>query len=823
MTEEQKVQSPKISKARKFTCSYLDIESGEWVQFKSFFLKTPNEEIFHITNTSPTSTEVLERQINYNFHASFSRVLHSDMLGASQREQVISSSKKFYIRLSGDSMRFKPQNSCYVIFKNLEKKTEGLSKVELYHIFSFSFNPDNLEVLDTIKRKISRANFLLRYYDHGLKFQIKQRIHYLTYKSMKQVLRLLAHLLGVPMDGRSHNTLQELFDLYDEDESRKKFMSIVNQPAFLAEIKSLVYKVIASLGLFPSYVEINTMAEDSLVLWAKKIFSTAVSAPWGSSHHASFSVGNHRYSFINLPEDPSMQNKVNVSLDIHREFRSSQSAYKYFRFQFFDFFPMNNWIDEISNFIHRTLQYVKILEFDDGNTFPNLMKTVQYKLSQLMEGETFPTKIAQEFNERYSDLLWKPSDTASVAPHRRINPMSYTYTRLKTLSSFGSNLSKQKADWIFMQFTELIAKAEIRGYSQFSNNCQTIVSEVMNLFCSNFHLLLEPLCIHTLFLTGNPSIRDTIKKNFQIFESSFNKNLLVKVQPFSLIHQVPYFGTYGDIDTCNLLDRNKFGKLQRYCEKYMKKPEVFDFLRAIKDSYKSGIEPLRETLLKQSVENSKIMLSVSLGEDCKSSLCIEGNPYDAPIKSTIMVDLYTKPENPEKLELPSTRNASKQGGSVSKLDFKSTEQFSFISHLLYILYNELFMLRMKIKINKRLIEEIDAFLEKGIGLESKKSSKTKKIEERQKAVKENEALHQKKYGLINCYREVCYYYYNSVRVGFLEKYNDNASCLGFLLIKNPEYRSDFIDSPEQRKLSQSFETIVENDPDKRAGNPIRLS
>ena len=45
---------------------------------------------------------------------------------------------------------------------------------------------------------------------------------------------------------------------------------------------------------------------------------------------------------------------------------------------------------------------------------------------------------------------------------------------------------------LLRKFTELIADAEIRGYANFSNNCQTVVSEIVDLFCKNFQVQIHP-------------------------------------------------------------------------------------------------------------------------------------------------------------------------------------------------------------------------------------------------------------------------------------------------------------------------------------------
>ena len=63
----------------------------------------------------------------------------------------------------------------------------------------------------------------------------------------------------------------------------------------------------------------------------------------------------------------------------------------------------------------------------------------------------------------------------------------------------------------------------------------------------------------------------------------------------------------------------------------------------------------------------------------------------------------------------------------------------------------------------------------------------KKTEEKETLSKELEVMYKQKYEVAHCYREVCYYYFNSIRLGLLTKFNDTASYIGFLLIRNPEH------------------------------------
>lgn len=80
-----------------------------------------------------------------------------------------------------------------------------------------------------------------------------------------------------------------------------------------------MYKTILAAGIFPAHVELNTMNEWSYWVKFKNFVTSVVSAPYGSKHHASFSLGNFRYSFVYESNNKDRQ-KVSISSDLKRGF-----------------------------------------------------------------------------------------------------------------------------------------------------------------------------------------------------------------------------------------------------------------------------------------------------------------------------------------------------------------------------------------------------------------------------------------------------------------------------------------------------------------------
>lgn len=89
------------------------------------------------------------------------------------------------------------------------------------------------------------------------------------------------------------------------------------------------------------------MKENKLDLFLKKVFTNNMNAPFGSNHHASFTLGNYRYQFLFVPDDASRQ-KITISSEIKRGFNLKNKDFEYFRFKNFEFFPMDCWITSIA-------------------------------------------------------------------------------------------------------------------------------------------------------------------------------------------------------------------------------------------------------------------------------------------------------------------------------------------------------------------------------------------------------------------------------------------------------------------------------------------
>jgi hypothetical protein len=104
-------------------------------------------------------------------------------------------------------------------------------------------------------------------------------------------------------------------------------------------------------------------------------------------------------------------------------------------------------------------------------------------------------------------------------------------------------------------------------------------------------------------------------------------------------------------------------------------------------------------------------------------------------------------------------------------------------------FNELFNIKRNIKIAKLYEEELEELTMDSEGEEENKSKKKKKEKSISRA-KENAdrlpELYKQKYQCQGVFRELCYYYYNSIRLAVKTKLNDTTSFIGFLISKKPD-------------------------------------
>mmetsp|Transcript_6255 Transcript_6255/g.5684 ORF Transcript_6255/g.5684 Transcript_6255/m.5684 type:complete len:181 (-) Transcript_6255:64-606(-) len=170
-----------------------------------------------------------------------------------------------------------------------------------------------------IRELLVDFNYNLKFSEAGIKFQVATRTKILIYKILKYVLSYISGLCCISADVCVEEKLKKLHFEYFDEGFKHYVGTLLEAASFRREVLSITYKTVLSTGLFNSYTELNTMNEGKFELYLKKVFTNDMNAPFGSQHHASFTLGNYRYQFLYVQGDVSRQ-KITTSSEIKRSF-----------------------------------------------------------------------------------------------------------------------------------------------------------------------------------------------------------------------------------------------------------------------------------------------------------------------------------------------------------------------------------------------------------------------------------------------------------------------------------------------------------------------
>jgi len=456
-----------------------------------------------------------------------------------------------------------------------------------------------------------------------------------------------------------------------------------------------------------------------------------VNAPYGSSHHASFSIGNFRYSFVFEPGNKEKQ-RVSIGLETGRGFNYKNHAFEYFRVKFFDFFPMDTWIQAVANRALRLLKlyFLHIIdlvpEFLETETLKNYLEGMVHEQEEQHHKNSVTSTIATEFYERYR-----------------------------------SELDETRNDKLFKKVARLISDAEVRGYSNLSNNCQTIVSEIISVFGARLQRFVEPLFDLSKIPYMDDISKEELLKDFLKFGSQFNYKFS-NVAPFPLTYRLSYFDTFSDKDSCELFYPKNFDNMHKHMKEYLQRESTKQFLNKLEDEL---------------TNHTKIHVRGFHGQQQNQ----DGGP------------------------------------KFPEIQIGKGNDFTVVSCLLSVMYNELFNVKREIKMAKHceelLAESTHVGEEDGEVIRPKKPKK-KSAKKWKVMVDKMPALYEKKHKLMEIYQELCFYYYNTIRLGLRIKLSDKVSVLGFLITKKPNVtrvtkpKEEFNNSLRERESKSTIHTLT---------------
>ncbi len=711
-------------------CRIFNNELKIWQPFHTFSLTIQGQQlIFHYQNTQSIASNHIQKSITHDYIAYFSRIIPSAVYSpAKEAKKSTSSPSKLKNELCPEEI------NCMLVLEDLTLRYSPIIHEDQYIILGFQVaNPnlnENNHELKYIRDIISDLHFQLKFSKAGIIYQVTERINTILFKTVKYSLTSLAELFNVHPSLQTLDKLKFLQKMCNDIAFKDYLEQIVHSPDFYQELVSLTYKTIIDIGLLPFYIELNTMNEMAFWLKIKDLIANPTAAPYGTNHHASFCIGNFRYSYVFEVGNKEKQ-RISVSMEDKRGFSFKNRAFQYFRIKFLDFFPLDTWVERLATEAKRIVQtYLKktshiVLESnDDGYALKEYLEHLVETGDSSPQHAGLKHKIAQEFYQAYYP-----------------------------------ELDSSMNDGMFNRITQLMTNSELKGYSNFTNNCQTIVAEILAIFTKQFSSYMTPVVVKDtqtpnkkpnsseeskLQGMGAEQMMEKVqeiyetKKNLLDFGSQFNYKFKY-VGPFSLTNKLAYFNIFVDKDTLDLLSPSNFGSLHERIKDYYNKEHIKTFLARLEKGLQVYTKQYKEGCVK-----SRSSLSFSTTDD--------------PVKRV-------------------------------KLDLEG--EFALISCLVHLKYNELFSLRREIKLANYCKEKLEdnkadhkTVIPVSFSVPKERSPKGEAKEWLAMANKLPE-LYSKKYKLISVLRELQYYFYNNIRFAFRKKFDGKVAYLGPLIIREP--------------------------------------
>jgi len=694
-------------------CRIFNQELKCWQPFHTFILHLQgSKEIFRHQNNQAPSDTILKKYITHDYIAYFSRIIPSALASDAKLGRV---SKDPSMRGSG--ILLSHEVNCILILEDLTLRYSPIIHQDQYILLGFqianmNFSETNNE-LNYVRDVISDLHFHLKFSEQGLIYQIGERVNSMLYKTVKYALCSLAELFNIHPSIPALRKIKDLQKMYHDPAFKEYLDQIIKGSIFKKHLTSLAYKTMINIGLFPSFIELNTMNEVVLWIKIKDLLANSSSAPYGTNHHASLCMGNFRYSFVFELGNKEKQ-KVTINNEDKRGFSFKNRAFQYFRIRFLDFFPMDSWVNRLASLATKTLQFyidntnhIILENNDDGSSLKEYLEYLVDTGGEDNENVEFGRKIAKEFYDKY---------------------------RPELDGSMNDNM--------FKKMTQVITDAELKGYSNLKNNCQTIVAEILGVLRKEFKKHAEPLVALNVY--EKLSKKEEIAQEINIIKSQLIKfgdyfNYKFKhVAPFSLTHKLSCFDIFIDKQTCDLINHTNFGTLYERIKNYLL------------------TEPVRKFLEK--LERSCEIYNDEYKNSCQSS-----------------IDLIDHNNCFESLEINFENN------------------YELISCLTYLKSNEVFGLKREIKLanyckSKLQLNKAD---HQTIGPVSGPVPNAKLMRENEKEYQEMAKkipeLYARKYKALNILHQLQFYFYNNIRLGFFTKNDEkDVVCFGPLIIRKPD-------------------------------------
>ena len=438
-----------------------------------------------------------------------------------------------YLRYFPDESLTVPQekysgSSSLLVVQSILEKNDMKKKYKV--IIGLAKDQDDADSEDfrrSLFQILTMLNMCFMFSERGFCLQISNRLSALIYKCAKEVLQLTLRKHHPDPHAAFQTTYQSIEELVNLIEHNELATSLFEETGFERSAKSLIFKTLTSNGLFPVLVEINTMPVRGLLGWLGRIMTKAATifnSPWGSDFHASFIIGDRRFNFINDPCKKLHQDRLLVSDTSVRKFKENQSSLHFFQLKLFDFFPLDRWVEDIWQLLKEKLLNRK-LRLNLSNK-PNLKRNI------IRDSQELTLRLAQDFYCEYIKVGPEPS-------------------------KFDKNIPKET----WTNFVAILADLELQRYDIATNNCQTVVSELVYLFSQSLQkykeakLEIKPDLLEVIY--GQKGWKTAVLNALNKFGEEPE---LERVIPFRLVHKLDYFGFYADELTRTSLAIGNFKK-----------------------------------------------------------------------------------------------------------------------------------------------------------------------------------------------------------------------------------------------------------------------
>jgi len=641
-------------------------------------------------------------------------------------------------------------------FSEEKKEDEPEHRENLTKGIYLGCNFDRTESKTTWEELIAGLSKEFRYSGPGLFDQMQIRFSKLILKCFKDLLRFLMKVSG---EEEQATSLHAVFYFVKKKLRLQNFRDCCSDLNLELEIQNVVYKCLISEGLFPIFIDLNTMNAGWIDSVKQFIFNKMCCVfftneeilPWSTKFHASITILDRYYSY-------TPNNLMNQRSDKDRIF---QENFDYYRIKVLDFFPLDEWVTRISDFFINNFDLV----FDEISVIFDFNKILSHydPLDELsrpensfdddkLSGPSVSSKPLLKPKEKKNvekkkdieiwldyDLYKKrkkdSKDIVYLVLIKRMNSLKESSVdqitkRTETLprnlaNNFMSNYSYELLGTSFFNnFCTLIAKTEMKKYDFLKQNCQTIVAEVVHDLHEQFKRYIDILL----------PLKDMMQAPDEKLEKYYMKFP-------SYLCNFKYFKNFGFIEPCFFNARLDYYGI--YVDKYLKK-KIEKWIKdsEIKSKHNKRIEKIQAEFNK----NLKTLFKKDTMQDPFLNMQEKNN-----------ITIRNKSFHHNSLNRRPSSDTNRHIGE--KLELVS----DCLSSLLFNTQIESLEIRKKI---------ISYKLHK-----NGKNTAEAKMRELNKIKYENRVLH----------REFSYYYFNAVRLQ--NSFNENKnyfSYIGFILIKNPE-------------------------------------